>query len=390
MKIKFAFFLCILHAFAAHAQQDSLFNPTDINIDHKKLLIIGEKHYIQEFHDVQYRVIEHLILQNPKIKNFQLLLERGPDINYYLDKLILEDDSISLKEYYLFFSKSDTLSMLSKSYYDFFMKFYYLSKSLKDRRFQFNCYDDIRFLSHSIFTIFDILKKYPVTDSSFVVQISFLDSLLHDKKVNHDTNVDYKFSEFHQHFGSYFTENREKLKKMLTENDFYWISEIIRRSTPPGGHTVLWFNAHDKQNRENRMFEEINNNYNDSTFFFCIIGALHVNKPYPKKESQLTRKKDDTSKVISVGEMLETCRNSHFKNKIMLCKLFALVEKNNSPKEDKRMPVSYPPVFQKYQDYLNSLLTGNITLIEMRKTKIKHAHKIMDYLLVVKEANSML
>ena len=89
------------------AQQDTLFHAVNIPIVHKKLFIMSEEHNIAEFKDIQYLVIEQLIFQNPSIKNFQLLLETSPAMQYYLEKLLLEDDRDSLLLEHDFFKFSE-------------------------------------------------------------------------------------------------------------------------------------------------------------------------------------------------------------------------------------------------------------------------------------------
>jgi hypothetical protein len=390
MKIKFSLFFFIFCLFSVYAQQDTLFNLVDINIGHKKLLIMGEGHHVKEFRVAQYQIIEHVILQNPDIKNFQLLLESPPFWNYYLDNLILEDDSVGFRKMLRRFlsSEEDTLHPLLQGYYDFFMKFYYLSKSLENRTFRFKCVDNGFTVEPIAFTILDIFEKYSVQDASFLAQITFLDSLVHNE------NLHSEFSKFHQHFGSFFTENRDLLKDMLTEREFHHLSEMIRRSLPHYSKNLSYVKQVVTQERENSMFEQINNSYHDSIFSFCIIGANHIRKPYRETESKLLWKSETTGKAISVGKMLETYKESHFKNKIILCDMFALARNVRIYKQDNsymtfKKSEPYPVVFQKYSDYLNSLLLGNITLINMRKTDIKRAYKITDYMLVVKEANEL-
>ena len=104
-------------------------------------------------------------------------------------------------------------------------------------------------------------------------------------------------------------------------------------------------------------------------------------------------KKHGAVKPVSVGKMLETYGTSNFKNKIILCYMIPRAINSELPLQDKiskiRHHEHYPVFFQEHSDYLDSLLTdNNITLIDMRKTRIKRAHKIMDYMIVVKEANS--
>ncbi|MDR2979362.1 MAG: hypothetical protein LBV02_02805 [Bacteroidales bacterium] len=351
---------------------------------------MGEGHHVKEFRVAQYQIIEHVILQNPDIKNFQLLLESPPFWNYYLDNLILEDDSVGFRKMLRRFlsSEEDTLHPLLQGYYDFFMKFYYLSKSLENRTFRFKCVDNGFTVEPIAFTILDIFEKYSVQDASFLAQITFLDSLVHNE------NLHSEFSKFHQHFGSFFTENRDLLKDMLTEREFHHLSEMIRRSLPHYSKNLSYVKQVVTQERENSMFEQINNSYHDSIFSFCIIGANHIRKPYRETESKLLWKSETTGKAISVGKMLETYKESHFKNKIILCDMFALARNVRIYKQDNsymtfKKSEPYPVVFQKYSDYLNSLLLGNITLINMRKTDIKRAYKITDYMLVVKEANEL-
>ena len=109
-------------------------------------------------------------------------------------------------------------------------------------------------------------------------------------------------------------------KKLLTETDFFHLSEMIKRSLshiPPDGF-MKYTNT---QERENSMFEHVNNSYNDSTFYFCIIGAGHVLKPYHITEAKLEWSKNSSVKAISVGKMLEQNRKSRFKKKIILCEM---------------------------------------------------------------------
>jgi hypothetical protein len=345
---------------------------------------MGEHHHVQELHEVQYDIVKHVISQNPEIKNFQLLLESSPCVNYYLDKLMLENDSISLKEFLLHNSEviQDTLDPLNQARYNLYMRFYYLSKSLKEKTFQFNCYDNSLKLRPLVFTVLEILKKYPVADSLYVAQIVFWDSLVQQKYLEH------KFFEFHQHFVNYITENKEMLQETLTETDFYYFTEMIRRSPPLSGALIPTV-MEVTQERENMIFEQINNSYNDTTFFFCIIGADHISKPYNKSKLPPKFKKNGAMVI----KMLETSRISNFKNKSILCQMLPLVKHYKLFQKDGtykmlKMRKFYPVAFRKHRDYLNSLLTGNITLLDMRKTAIKRAHKITDYMIIVKEANS--
>ena len=382
-----------MYAFSVYAQQDSLFRTVSVNIDGKKLLIMGERHDVKELYDIQYATIEYLILQNPKIKNFQLLLEYPPVCNYYLDNLLLKDDSLGLKKMFQgsFYPQVDTLNNGHKARYDFLMKFYYLSKSLarEGKTFRFKCFDNGYTLRSIVFTILEMLKKYSIQDNDFSAQIIFLDSLLQKEDLLGES------SDFHEHFGRYFTENREMFKTMLTEIDFYHLSEIIRHSPSKTLKSVDYNKKVDTQERENSMFEQINNSYNDTTFFFCITGANHILKPYREYETKLQSllKTETPDKIVSLGKMLETHKKSRFKNKMILCNMISLTRNEKIYQVDHtykmiRIPGKYPIAFQKYTDYLNSLLTGNITLIDMRKTNIKGAHKIMDYMFVVKKANS--
>jgi len=385
MKNKLIFFLFIFFLCSIYAQQDTLFNKASININGKQLLMMGEIHHIKDFYDIQYRIIEHTILQNPEIKNFQLLLEHGPYFNYYLDKLTCEHDSVSLKELLRHFSYinvshgiQDTLCHLHQVHYDFFMKLYYLSNSLGNRTFRFNCFENSHLLIPLTYTILDILKQYTAPDSLFLAQITFLNSILHDKFLQ------IKFNALHQDFGSYFSENRAILQELLTPTDFYYISEMLRRLQPMPFIT---------QKRENMLFEHINNSYNDSTFFFCITGAGHIRKPYHTSELITILKKNGATQSITLIEMLEQYETSHFKDKMVLCTfaLLSIQPRYNFQKDGTRkIPMDYPPALRKRRDYLNSLLTGNITLINMRDTKIKGAHKITDYMLVVKQGKSAL
>jgi hypothetical protein len=261
------------------------------------------------------------------------------------------------------------------------MKFYYLSKSLEEKTLRFNCYDNNQILRSLVFTTLDILKKYPITDTLFLSQISFLDFLLQKEDLNCD------FIAFHENVGRYFEENKEFLKKNLTETDYLYLSEIIKRSPSLDGNPFHLFESI-TQDRENVMFEHINKSYNDSTFFFCIIGSWHIRKPYCTSEIIPNLKNNNISKPVLLVEMLEKNKISQFKNKIIICNLVSLITKSKSSFTDKviNMPGYYPPALQKHSDYLNSLLTGNITLLDMRKTNIKHANKITDFLIVVKEA----
>jgi len=368
------------------AQVPKLFHNGNINIKSSKLFIIGEHHRVQEFYDVQYCIIEHIILHNPNIKNFQLLIENSLCLNYYLDKLILENDSVSLKKILMHHSHriQDTLFPMNQARYDFYMKFYRLSKLLKGRTFRFNCYDNTLILRSLVFTVLDILKKYSATGTIFLSQISFMDSLLQKEKLDRD------YLAFHQQVGACFIENEELLKNILTQNDYYYLFEMMKRLPSINRNPSNIFEPV-TQERENMMFKHINNSYNDSTFFFCIIGTWHIRKPYHTSELLPKLKKDGVSKAVSVIEMMEKYRISQFKNKIILCNLVPLIKKFNDSSTDKvfNIPGYYPPALQKHRNYLNSLLTGNITLIDMRKTNIKHAHKITDYLIVVKETNSL-
>jgi hypothetical protein len=385
MKKVFLFSILSLYVFFAYAQLDTIFNKVKIDID-KKLLIIGEHHHIQEFYDLNYRMIEHIILHYPEINNFQLLIESTPCLNYYLDKLLLENDSVSLKDFLMHHAHriQDTLFPMNQARYDFYMKFYYLSKSLTGRTFRFNCYDNTHILRPLVFTTLDILRKYPDPDTLFLSQITFLNSLLQKKNLDHD------FYAFHQHIGTYFAENKEMLKNILTATDYFYFSEMMKRS-PPFVNNPMNLQQTVTQERENMIYEQINNSYNDSTFFFCIIGAAHIYKPYQKKSEKPCKNNCMAAVDVKIIKMLETYKTSHFKDKIIICNSVPLVKKVKNEFNNKVFNLSgyYPPALQKHSEYLNSLLTDNITVIDMRKTKIKRAYKITDYMLVVKEANSL-
>ena len=387
MKKLLIFLIISLCVCSIYAQLDTMFNKVEISIENKKLFLIGEYHHIQEFYDVNYCMIKHIIVHHPEINNFQLLVESGPCLNYYLDKLILENDSLSLKEFLRHHSHriQDTLFPRNQVKYDFFMKLYYLSKSLNGKMFSFKCYDNTHILRSLVFTALDILKKYPMQDALYSSQLSFLDSLLQKKTLDRD------FFAFHQQTSTYLTKNEEILKNTLVATDCFYLSEIMRRSLP-FNNNPLDLNQNVTQERENMMYEQINNSYNDSTFFFCIIGAAHIGKPYSKKNSKNSCKNSCSASIdVKTIEMLETYTTSHFRNKISLCNLVPLVEKTRNEFTNTifNIPRYYPSAFQKHNEYLNALLTGNITFIDMRKTKIKRAHTITDYLIVVKEANSL-
>ena len=48
-----------------------------------------------------------------------------------------------------------------------------------------------------------------------------------------------------------------------------------------------------------------------------------------------------------------------------------------------------PMLFREHAGYFKGLSTNNITLIDVRKTNIKNAHKMMDYMIIIKEANGL-
>jgi hypothetical protein len=112
-------------------------------------------------------------------------------------------------------------------------------------------------------------------------------------------------------------------------------------------------------------------------------------------ETKLFWKAKEKTNTPSVGKMLKTSRKFHFKKKIILCNRFHWSWMCEIIKKIEALSCA------KFLNFIRFLcknikniwiawLAGNVILIDMRKTKIKRAHKITDYLIVVKEANRVL
>ncbi|MDR3047841.1 MAG: hypothetical protein LBU51_09610 [Bacteroidales bacterium] len=139
------------------------------------------------------------------------------------------------------------------------------------------------------------------------------------------------------------------------------------------------------QDRDNAMYSRINKCYNDSTFFFCVLGVEHIRQYHHK--NMLMRD------VVNVTRQLQKSKKSEFKNKIITIDYYILNThiKSVNPKDNSSKTMithqSYTGIYAIHKLYLNSLLGENITLINLKKTGNKQLQKLSDYLLIVKDGH---
>ncbi|MDR3047842.1 MAG: hypothetical protein LBU51_09615 [Bacteroidales bacterium] len=167
------------------SQENNAIINDPIKIKGYNLLMIGEYHSIKEFHQSQELIIKNIIYQNQNIHNFQLLTEEPPSLNYYLEKLFEENDSVNFKNYWInrANNRTDTLLPIYFERYNFFMKLFYFSKSLSKQHLSIKAIDGEYHLRGFVFSLTDILKKYQIKDSAFIEQIEYLNTLCSKKTI---------------------------------------------------------------------------------------------------------------------------------------------------------------------------------------------------------------
>jgi hypothetical protein len=137
------------------------------------------------------------------------------------------------------------------------------------------------------------------------------------------------------------------------------------------------------------MYNAINQQYNDSTFYIAVLGRGHV---LPKDKQTV---KKPQNKFKNATALLRTDKNSHFKRHIITLVFCPLTRSStiiNMENEAKTLhnQYPYPDRFTRHKDYLNALLTtGNSTLINLRETKLRYLRRDADYMIVIKNATGI-
>lgn len=382
-KLFFIFSFLQFTAFG-YAQQKDLFSQLQLDVKNKRMIIVGEQHHISELHDIQNKLIAHVLLQHQEITNMLILVEDGAYTEYYLDKLMTENDSIGFYNFLLHHTnmKYDTMPSSNIAFYKRIMDLYYLSKSLEDRHLQFKCFDATHCLRPLLYTISEILKKYTEHNEQFAAHIIFLDSL---RNLDHRL---YEFAIFHEHFGCYFADHEEMFKEILTEKEFYYIAKMIKYAptflNPGISHEQII-----TQQREHIIFEEIKQCYNDRIFSFCIIGVSHIRGHFLLLNQNLINNQEE---IVNVRSMLEK-EFSNFKKETIVIDAHVLF-KTQIMKNLKgeffscKFPYPYPTIYMPYRDELNNQLVGNVGIIDLQQKKFKKVRKHADYLIIVREGTS--
>ncbi len=331
------------------------------------LILIGEPHYIIEKDKIELTIINDII--NKTDKNIVLFLEYPLSMNYFIDKLFTDNDTISLKTYLLNRQNKivDKLSVKNELLYKKIINIYQLNKH--SNHIIIKCIDYELKLRPLIYTILTILNKYNITSDEILKQKNILNELLNKSK---HTIKDYEY--FRNEFKSHFCNNLYLYNSIITNKDELWyISKMLKNAIALKIYS---------EERELMLYNNIIANYNDSSYHVAIMGSAHVNKYYKNDIAILGNR-------LSVGYLLNNSYKSPFRGKVYSIYIFVKnIKTINSV-------FSYENKFYFIIDknkinYLSSLMEKNITYIVPTRKKFKYVYKAYNLLILIENGTSNL
>jgi hypothetical protein len=331
------------------------------------LILIGEPHYIIEKNEIELTIIKDII--NKTDKNIVLFLEHPLSMNYFIDKLFTDNDTISLKTYLLNSQNRivDKLSVKNELLYKQIINIYQLNKH--SNHIIIKCIDYELKLRPLIYTTLTILNKYNITSDEILKQKNILNEILSKSKY---TTKDYEY--FRNEFKSHFCSNLYLYNSIITnKNELWYISKMLKNAIELKTYS---------EERELMLYNNIIVNYNDSSYHVAIMGSAHVNKYYKNDITILGNR-------LSVGYLLNNSCKSPFRNKVYSIYIFVKNIKTINSVFSYGNNLYYI-IDKNENNYLFSLMKKNITYIVPTKKKFKYAYKAYNLLILIKNGTSNL
>lgn len=355
---KFIFFSFLLHNIALCQRIDFNVLPNEKNCN---ILLIGENHSNFEKDTIEFEIIKWYSMQTKK--QITVFLERPRSLQVFIEKLFQYDDSLSLKQYFLYTHSKDDSTSVSRQYYLYnrILGIYALNKSSKNIKIK--CVDRELVMKSMLYSIKEVLIKYK-DNYKIKLLIKYIDAYLIKKTITiHDHDAVRRFF-YHCLFFSY---NESNIK--ILGDDFRFLISMFENFRPMPSVSEI---------RENLLYQNIVNDYDTNSFHISINGIAHVNKFYSKEKKFSGNRK-------SVGFMLNTYKSSPYKNKVSSIYIinFNLLTSRGLYNDKNR--IHFTTNYEK--KLLYSLLEDNYKCIVPDASKFKYAHKAYDLFILVDTAH---